>query len=111
MKIRTSFVTNSSSSSFIIVGVHGYNRAIDKLRPFIEEEEDGWGDLERSIAIEGLYIERTGECSYAVTLDDTDFENKTVKQMKQEFVDICKSKGVDIGIEEITFEYGGYYNG
>ena len=103
MKIRSGFVSNSSSSSFCIIGVDIDADTMDK--------------------IEGMYMELKGtrvRTQFSISHDNGKYvgidvttmkDNETPLQLKQEIVDVLHKCGVDIEINNINFIEDGGYNG
>jgi putative lipoic acid-binding regulatory protein len=103
MKIRSGFVSNSSSSSFCILGVDIDADTMDK--------------------IEGMYMELKGtrvRTQFSISHDNGKYvgidvttmkDNETPLQLKQEIVDVLHKCGVDIEINNINFIEDGGYNG
>jgi hypothetical protein len=123
MKIRTGFVSNSSSSSFLIVGVANsddkkFNEKIHKLIK-LDECTEGWGGTNQGKAL--VFI--GGELAYGVDDDEVywrDYEpyyvgipafdklcaNLTVRELRLMFIRICKQYGVDFAENEVDLFYG-----
>ena len=103
MKLRTGFVSNSSSSSFCILGVEIDSETMNKL--------------------EGAYKELTGtrvRTHYSISHDDGKYvgisvtsmkDDETPRQVKRELVDALHKCGIDVGIDKVEFIEDGGYNG
>lgn len=119
MKIRNGFVSNSSSCSFLIVGILGWSTTKD-LTETIKEmakadgcKEMGWGGYSigrtlRFLGGENGYDEQEYEPAYVgiEIADELNKNNKTVGELKQEFLEKAKALGFDIPEERVELLYG-----
>lgn len=136
MKIRQGFVSNSSSSSFLMIGSGGVQTQLiidnisnkelkdnGKLTNYDSDEYcDGNGKINFGyIEIIGPYFNETQkdkkkiltliESEYAGKLIyEKDLENKSLKELKQEFFEELKKQlpNLPIGITDIHLLYGEY---
>ena len=97
MKIRNGFVSNSSSSSFCILGI--------KLN---DEQQDNVfknKDIHTEYGISNLEGEFAGFYPYQMN------ENETLSQFKDRLVEAFKSEGIEIKKTDIEWWEDGGYNG
>lgn len=124
MKIRTNFVSNSSSSSFIAIT---YDNVEDikgiLLQKGIDPEDNYWyEELKESrygmfdlnsnfdlMCLEDCYIE---DSKIALCIENLlNKDNKTVDECKQLFIHKMKKDfGIDVSMKDIDFEYGEWGN-
>ncbi len=103
MKIRSGFVSNSSSSSFCILGVSVDAETIDKL-------EGAYTEL-KGTRVRTQYSISHDEGKY-VGIDVTSMKDtETPLLLKQELVDTLAKVGVTVKIEDVEFIEDGGYNG
>jgi hypothetical protein len=103
MKLHTSFITNSSSSSFIVIGTDKYNDQ------FMEK-----GNIKSELYSEfELVFTYDGDEDGYISINDVPklLSEMTIPQVKQYFVQKAKEHGIDIDVKDVEFTYGGYYNG
>ena len=120
MKVRNGFVSNSSSCSFLIVGVSAYGgRDGVDLSETVKEmakadgcEEMGWGGYSEGRTLvflggEGGYDDEEYEPNYVGIEAEQDLKNnKTIGELKQEFLDKVKALGFEIPEERVDLHYG-----
>jgi uncharacterized UPF0160 family protein len=103
MKIRSGFVSNSSSSSFCILGVEIDQETYDKL-------EREWKNLRESRVRTASAI--SGGDDLYVGISATSMkDDETPRHLKQELVDVLHEIGVDIQLENVDWHEDGGYNG
>ena len=138
MKIRSDYVSNSSSSSFVIVG-KTYDRS--EVRKLIEDRGDelfkmmkksklsrycnnykdindlidGWG-LREVFGAAGLWSEEEGDCddgdSILIGLDPSEMKDEqTLKEFKEVVVGKLKEIGLEAEVKDIGFVSGGTDSG
>ena len=106
MKLRTGFVSNSSSTSFCLIGV-GDEDVMDKILNLFMAP-DGELDYDK-FEESGMERYNSDYCSeWGVGFPVEDFlKERTIEQGKEDFVKIMKEKyDMDIDIEEVSFILG-----
>ena len=129
MKVRNGFVSNSSSSSFVLVGVSRWsNKDIaEKLLKALGFTEENFDEADEDImcpqgfevADQGEFFNKINKISLFVVDNEiscvginikNDLEaGKTVDEMKKELVNKAKALGVKIKVTDIKFlcqQYG-----
>jgi len=103
MKLRTGFVSNSSSSSFCILGFVADNETCRKV-DFASREQRKRVHTERGIS---NYMDEK-----LIGIDASQIGNdETPRQVKQELIDVLQSLGVTVKFEDIDWCKDGGYNG
>ena len=104
MKIRNKFVSNSSSSSFCIMGVSVSNETYEKV-------DAAWTDKNRFLDAQ-CSISDGGDEVYIGAYPYRMKEDETLSQFKQRIVDEAKNKfDIDIEKNELGWIIDGGYDG
>ena len=115
MKFRTDFVTNSSSSSFIVLALKTDARMkIFNIEHIEEEDVDNnyalaehlFQDSNLEAFINDGYLEWLG---YNLTEDD--LRKKTLNTLEIEMIDnLNKTYNLNLSIDDVFFDFGEIYN-
>lgn len=130
MKIRTDFVTNSSSSAFILVGMSIDDYDLKKISTKLFDaihSDDAWDIIEglsygtdeevKKLDLDGMTIidgaEDFGSCLNVGLVNSTlegELERKTLTEVKKQVSKkLSKVLGRDVS-KEVVFHYGEIYN-
>ena len=102
MKIRTGFVSNSSSSSFCIIGTRRHAKDIAE-KAGVCDEDFGYGQCEASgLVFIGTSID---DCTLAGIDAESLLKTMTIPEAKKHLIKLIKSK-FKIDIAAAVFEYG-----
>lgn len=114
MKIRNGFVSNSSSSSFLIVGVSGYKDV--RLSQLAEADgiEDGFGGYnvgKTLVFLGGEYpyddMDSPTNYDYAGIEAELALKNdRTVTELKKDFLEKAEALGITFSESEVDLYYG-----
>ena len=104
MKTRSGFVSNSSSSSFCILGVE----MTDEMERRVEI---GRAEKLKNTRVHVEYAISGGEGKYVGISAASIKDDETPRQVKRELIDALHSIGVDVGIDKVGWIQDGGYNG
>jgi hypothetical protein len=116
MKIRNGFVSNSSSTSFLVVGVANYqDPRLAKLAE-LDEWKEGWGGYNEGntfvfLGNEYDYDENDTPKDYqphtvGIEAEKALKEGRTVAELRKEFVGKAKELGVTFRESEVDLHFG-----
>lgn len=119
MKVRTGFVSNSSSSSYMIVGVENYRDP--RLGELAEKDKARWGwgglnegnqlvfigsEADYEDAMDGNLMKDYEPYGVGVYADGDIRAGKPIDEIKERFISIAKSYGITFTKEEVDLHYG-----
>ena len=116
MKTRQGFVSNSSSSSFIVVGVSDEDfcsKLLAAMKIYMDRDNpvEGWVEYEPGFGVhEGKPFDVIGSYDYVsyVGFDiESDLKKGTsLNLLKKKFVELAKKIGVEVPISKVDLHYG-----
>ncbi len=116
MKIRNGFVSNSSSSSFLIVGVNSYGDERLSQLAVADGVEDGFGGYNNGKTLvflggENEYDEKYNPTNYkpdyvGVEAEQALKDGRTVADLKKEFLEKAEALGFTFSEAEVDLHYG-----